>query len=396
MSAGLALTPPEPAPLVAPAPVGNVTIEQASRDVAIDAAHLPALDALVSTYVEQIVALDVDDATFARRADDVRTMGDEDMRASSSASNRLLTKSMKEMDRAGGKAELPRTLLALRKQVEDLDPKQATKTRKFLGIIPFGDALSDYFRKYESSQKQLDTIIAALLDGKDELIRDNVDLEVEKRNLWDAMAKLREYAYVAERMDAALVERLAQLRATDPAKAKKLEEEVLFYVRQKHQDLLTQLAVSVQGVLAIDLLKRNNVELVKGVDRATTTTISALRTAVLVSQALSTQKLVLGQVTALNETTEDMIVSTSEMLKTQSAEIQKQAASATIDLAKLEAAFSNVYQAMDAVDVFKQEALVSMQATVSGLRDQVDKSQSYLDRVAPADTETSSAISLPQ
>ena len=71
-------------------------------------------------------------------------------------------------------------------------------------------------------------------------------------------------------------------------------------MRQKRQDLLTQLAVSVQGYLALDLIRRNNVELIKGVDRATTTTISALRTAVIVAQALSDQKLVLDQITALN------------------------------------------------------------------------------------------------
>ena len=78
---------------------------------------------------------------------------------------------------------------------------------------------------------------------------------------------------------------------------------MLFSVRQKHQDLLTQLAVSVQGYLALDLIRRNNVELIKGVQRATTTTVSALRTAVIVAQALADQKLVLDQITALNTTT---------------------------------------------------------------------------------------------
>ena len=78
---------------------------------------------------------------------------------------------------------------------------------------------------------------------------------------------------------------------------------MLFSVRQKHQDLLTQLAVSVQGYLALDVIRRNNLELIKGVDRATTTTVSALRTAVIVAQALADQKLVLDQITALNTTT---------------------------------------------------------------------------------------------
>src|SRR6202165_324382 len=104
------------------------------------------------------------------------------------------------------------------------------------------------------------------------------------------------------------------IQASDPDRAKVLQEDVLFYVRQKDQDILTQLAVSVQGYLALDVIRRNNVELIKGVDRATTTTVSALRTAVIVAQARAHQKLVLDQITALNTTTGNLIESTSEML----------------------------------------------------------------------------------
>ena len=90
----------------------------------------------------------------------------------------------------------------------------------------------------------------------------------------------------------------------------------MFYTRQRTTDLLTQMAVTVQGYLALDLVKKNNVELVKGVDRASTTTVSALRTAVTVAQAMTNQKLVLEQITALNTTTANMIESTGELLKT--------------------------------------------------------------------------------
>ena len=48
----------------------------------------------------------------------------------------------------------------------------------------------------------------------------------------------------------------------------------------------------------------------KEVDRASTTTVAALRTAVTVSQAMANQRLVLEQVTALNTTTAGLIDST--------------------------------------------------------------------------------------
>jgi uncharacterized protein YaaN involved in tellurite resistance len=128
-------------------------------------------------------------------------------------------------------------------------------------------------------------------------------------------------------------------------------------------------------------VRKNNIELIKGVDRASTTTVSALRTAVIVAQALGNQKLVLDQISALNTTTSGMIERTSQMLKDNSVAIQQQAASATIGLPQLQAAFQNIYATMDAIDTFKVEALDNMAATIGTLETEVTKSREYLDRV---------------
>ena len=147
------------------------------------------------------------------------------------------------------------------------------------------------------------------------------------------------------------------------------------------QDLLTQLAVSAQGYMALDMIRRNNVELIKGVDRATTTTVSALRTAVIVSQALADQKLVLDQFTALNTTTGNLIESTSELLKEQSADVHDQAASATVKVEQLQKAFQNIYQALDEIDTYKVAALDTMQKTVDALGQEIAEAQKHLDRM---------------
>ena len=221
----------------------------------------------------------------------------------------------------------------------------------------------------------------ALYDGQDELRKDNAALEQEKVHLWETMQRLAQYIYIADNLDKTLSAKIAGIDATDPERAKALRDDVLFYVRQKHQDLLTQMAVSIQGYLAIDLVRKNNLELIKGVDRATTTTIAALRTAVIVAQALTNQKLVLDQITALNTTTSALIESTSKLLATQSVDIQKQAASATVGIEQLKAAFANIYQTMDAIDTFKTQALDAMSQTVNTLQTEIDKSQEYLKRV---------------
>ncbi len=384
-SAELTLTPPAPVTAIAPT--------QAEGLVPIDAAAVPGLDAKVAEYVNGIVDLDVHSPAFTAKAGDVASMGDDDIRAAAETSNRLLASPVRALQHGplSEGAKVADTLLDLRRTVEDLDPKQATGTKKLLGMIPFGDKIRDYFRKYESAQSHIDAIIKALYDGQDELRKDNAALEQEKVHLWETMQRLTQYIYIAQRLDAALAEKIAQIEATDPEKAKALRDDVLFYARQKHEDLLTQQAVSIQGYLAIDLVRKNNLELIKGVDRATTTTVAALRTAVIVAQALANQKLVLDQITALNTTTSKLIESTSQLLATQSVDINKQAASTTISIESLRAAFNNIYQSMDAIDTFKAQALDSMAQTVTALETEIGKSQTYLARARASDARESSS-----
>jgi len=364
---------------------------------------------MVSGFVDRVVTLDVHDAAYSRSVHDVDTMGAQAITASSEVSNRLLDRPVRAMGKGVFDQHSPvaKGLVDLRHTVEDLDPAKNDLghggVRKILGMIPFGDHIRNYFDKYKSAQSHINGIIEALKDGQDELIRDNADIEQEKQNLWSDMQSLRQYGYMAEKLDAALEARITQVRVNDPERAKALQNDVLFSVRQKHQDLLTQLAVSEQGYLALNLIKQNNNELVKGVDRATTTTVSALRTAVIVSQALTNQRLVLDQITAVNTVTSNMIESTSEMLRDQTTKINQQAASSTIDIAKLQTAFNNVFATLDAIDTFKTGALQSMKTTVGALQTQVDRAHSYLERAQqqrsdaalPAAGDGDSSLTLP-
>jgi uncharacterized protein YaaN involved in tellurite resistance len=313
-------------------------------------------------------------------------------------SNRFLDRPASAMERGplGGGSHVSTSLVQLRRQVEDLDPTRQGLAggHGLLARLPFGNRMRDYFSKYQSAQKNLDAIIQALYRGQEELQRDNAAIEQEKVNLWQMKGRLEQYSYMAAKLDEALEARVRTLELADAEKAKGLQEDVLFYVRQKRQDVLTQLAVNMQGYLALDLVRKNNQELIKGVDRATTTTISALRTAVIVAQALTNQRLVLDQITALNTTTSNLIESTSTMLREQTGLIYNQAASATLDVQKLQTAFNNIYATMDMVDKFKVQALDNMRTTVNTLSNEVQKAQAYVERARTAEIGQAHAASL--
>jgi len=366
------LTPPDPVPVVAP--------EKAAGLVPVGDEQKSKLDTKVDSFVAELIAEDANSPAFGEKVDQITRMGQEQIRAAAAHSNRFLDRPVRAMD---GESSVGTDLAELRRTVEDLDPGKKGKLlspRKLFGIIPFGNKLKNYFDSYTSAQGHIQAILERLDSGKIELHKDNAAIDVERQKLWEAMGELEQMIHIAKTLDERLEQKAAELDASDPEKAKALRESALFYVRQRTQDLLTQMAVSVQGYLALDLVKKNNVELVKGVDRASTTTVGALRTAVTVAQAMTNQRLVLQQITSLNQTTSDIIDSTSTLLREQTGTIHEQAASSTIPLETLQRAFQNIYDTMDEVDNFKVRALASMKQTVNVLTDEVEKSKGYIAR----------------
>ncbi|HKX23345.1 MAG TPA: toxic anion resistance protein [Rhizorhapis sp.] len=373
---GLVLTPPEP--------VTPVTREKAAGLVPIDDQKKSKLDEKVDGFIDDLVAQDANSPEFGAKVDQIVNMGRKEIADAAGQSNRFLDRPVRAMDADNS---VGADLAELRRTIEDLDPSSKgdlfTK-KKLFGIIPFGNRMRDYFDSYKSAQSHIRSILTNLASGKDELIKDNAAIDVERQNLWAAMGRLEQMIHISRTMDARLEEKALELDSTDPAKAKAIRETALFYVRQRSQDLLTQMAVTVQGYLALDLVKKNNVELVKGVDRASTTTVSALRTAVTVAQALTNQKLVLEQITALNTTTANIIDSTGDMLKNQTGRIHEQAAASMIPIETLKRAFQNIYDTMDSIDAFKLKALESMKTTVDTLSTEVEKSKGYIARAEGA------------
>ena len=381
------LTPPETSPVIsleAPQPVAVVPQDEADQLVKLDLTKVPELDAKVNDFVMHVLQTPVNTSVFDEKVNAIHQLGSAEIRASAQIANRMLDRPAKSMDKAlFDNSPIAKSLTELRSVVEELDPTRQgslSSPRKFLGIIPMGKSVQDYFRKYQSSQTHINAIIESLYHGKDELMKDNASIEQEKVNMWALMQSLRQYIYVGQKIDERLGQKIGELEATDPEKARVVKEELLFYVRQKNMDFLTQLAVNIQGYLALDMIRKNNLELIKGVDRATTTTIAALRTAVMVSQALSSQKLVLDQINALNSTTSSLIESTSVMLKRQTAQVHEQASGSSVDLEKLQKSFNHIYETMQAIDAFKVKALGNMQQTLHVLTQEVDRAQTYLDR----------------
>ncbi|MFI5570747.1 toxic anion resistance protein [Streptomyces sp. NPDC051740] len=370
--------------LTPPQAVTPVPRERAGGLVPVDDGVRADMAARAAAYVEGLASLDARSPEFAGKVGEITALGAGEMRTATAQSNRMLERTVRSLPDKGGDAQskVAGSLVELRRVVGDLDPRDlpGNKGRTFLSRLPGGNRLRDHVAKYASAQGTLNGIVGALRGGQDELRRDNAALQTERVRLWETMGKLQEYVVLTEALDTAVERHIAGVETTDPAQADSLRADVLFPVRQKHQDLLTQLAVCAQGYLAMDVVRRNNDELIKGVDRAATTTVSALRISVMLASALDHQKKVVEQVDALRGTTEELVRGNAEMLATQSGEIQRIASDPAVGAETLRTAFQQIYRTLDAIDTYKVRATEAMAATVENLTSELQHASTYLER----------------
>jgi uncharacterized protein YaaN involved in tellurite resistance len=186
---------------------------------------------------------------------------------------------------------------------------------------------------------------------------------------------------LAQELDAVVVDKLATEITSDDPRRQFVEEDILFALRQRTLDLQQQLAVNQQGVLAIEIIIRNNRELIRGVDRAIDVTISALQVAVTVALALAHQKIVLDKIEAINTTTSAMIAGTAERLKTQGAQIHQQASSTMLDMESLRTAFADIDAALEEISTYRREALPTMASTILELDALTAESEAAIERM---------------
>lgn len=268
-------------------------------------------------------------------------------------------------NRADDGGEVAVSLVDLRTQVEELDPADLDFDGGWLGRIigklpGIGTPVRRYFTRYESAQSVIDDIIRSLNKGKEQLKRDNITLSEDQKGMRSAGFQLEKAIKLGQLVDQKLEYQVSRDLATDEIRSRFVQEELLFPLRQRIQDLQQQLLVNQQGFLTIEMILRNNKELIRGVDRAVNVTVNALQIAVTLALALNHQKIVLDKIEAVTSTTNNLIAGTARRLKTQGAEIQKRAADTALDIDVLKGAFQDINEALDDVSRYRQEALPNM------------------------------------
>lgn len=301
----------------------------------------------------------------------------------SNATNDLLSTRMVDFAKSGSNANTVGEQLAeLNLQLKDLDPSGIDFAKKgILGKI--SDPVRKYFNKYEKSEVVIANIIKSLDKSRTVLENDNTTLLAEEDELRAITKKLMTDIELGKKMDESLEEQIreAEINGVDPDKIQYVKEEILFPLRQRVMDMQQMIVVNQQGIVSLNVVRRNNKELIRGVDRAKNVTVTALRTGVMIASALYDQKIVMEKIGILNKTTENIIQANAKMLREQGAEIQKQSAETMISPEVLKAAFNDALQAVEDISTYKEQALPKMKETIEIFNDMAVDGQKVVDRL---------------
>ena len=329
--------------------------------------EITAIQKQAEQNAKEIMTLDLDKINEKRQM--IKTIEEFAMDSihNSARKNTLLQATIGNLSKGSEDGSIVSTSLAnLHREIKDLDPSFLDFTKEGL-LGKLFNPIRRYFEKYNRADGVIKDIIVSLDKGKATLKNDNTTLDLEEDSLREITKKLKMQLELGMALDShisALIDR-AKISGEDEQKIQFVTEEILFPLRQRIMDMQQMIVVNHQGIIAMEVIKRNNKELIRGVDRAKTVTITALRTAVMVASALYNQKIVLRKIELLNETTSNIITSTSRMLKEQGTAIHKQATESTIAPEVMKQAFQDAIAAVEDISTFKQQALPRMQETVA-------------------------------
>ena len=303
--------------------------------------------------------------------------------AKSASHNEMLSTRFIDLTKGGKDADtIGENLLELNKQMKDLDPSKVDFAKKgVLGNLM--NPVRKYFAKYEKAEVAISEIVDSLDKSSKVLQNDNITLINEENYLKEISNKIMANVELGRQMDASITSQIekAELEGVSGDKIVFVKEEILFPLRQRIMDMQQMIVVNQQGIVSLNVIRRNNKELIRGVKRAQNVTVSALRTGVMVASALYDQKIVMDKINVLNQTTENIISTTSHMLKEQGSEIQKQSGEAMISPEVLKSSFAEALQAIEEVSTYKQQALPKMKETIDAFSEMATEGQKVVDKL---------------
>lgn len=243
--------------------------------------------------------------------------------------------------------QLPTQLHQLKETVSQLEPTylRAGKTKQLVNKLLRRNPIEQYARKYQTVEAQVDQIIEGLLSGKDKLEEDNIMLDQLKGVAIERIDKLNEQIELGQTLHDMLKQKLEdeETTTTDLHEIKKGQVKVVSRVKNMSQAVV----VLQQSLASVDLIMENNDKLEEAIFNAITMTKNVITVSASIQLALANQQKVIKAVKHVNEATESMLLSNSELLKQNTEQTLKTMEEPAIALESFRKAYENVFAAIE-------------------------------------------------
>lgn len=308
----------------------------------------------------------IDQSVSAGITADIDSMGMAEAKEIALSSNNLMNRQLKELDNSSVKEnkKVVKSLMDMENKIVELNPAKAginwddpLRGGRIFGIkLPFiGDKLQKYIQKTRDASQYIEMVNKELDEGS-RIIRESIgEIDLEKQKNLEITMRSNEYLYLNSAIVKKVESRMIENKLND--KEKELVTEVILYpLEQKKSDLNTQIHVAITSYYGLDVIQKNNKELLRGVQRCQMVALPALNTSITMASALADQKNVHDTVGAINQTAEEMLNSVSTMVSSQSQQIQKSAQSETIKRKSIMDNYKKIEDALKKTSEYRLQA----------------------------------------
>jgi uncharacterized protein YaaN involved in tellurite resistance len=330
-------------------------------------------------FIADLLEMDVTSGEFRARIDSAFRLGRKEIGDSALLTGKFLEKNfVQDADNPAFKV-----MNEMRVLFEELDPGKEgdlMSPNKLLGMIPFGNHLQSYLRRFDSVSGSLRKLIDHIYGVQDQLARDDQELFATMNKLLEAMTRLKTVDLFIDRLDQTLSDAVARVKASDPVRAKAIEQEVLFYARQASVDIKTQLLVCINGYKMLEGLRKTGRELHNGCDRMATIGMSSLAIAVTLARAQGYQMKVMDALKQGSAAIDGLLASTSKMFGEHVDRVTEFQANPLVGVQTLKASFDTVFAALDKMDEFRSKSIESMGANIAMLKGLLAEGEARMQR----------------
>ena len=352
-------------------------------ELALNSEEKTTIDSAVKEKGDAILAVDLDSSDQRLEFAGVAENFGDDVIKLARRRNVIVGSNVSNLIKDGANTgEIAIGIARLTDKMKKLDPTGIDFTRS--GVIgKLFNPAKQYFARYDAEDKDIADILDSLNKGRSILVNDNTTLELEEVSMRKLTKLLNQDIELGSQLCQYLTTAISEKKAlgVDIDKTQYIEQEIIYPIEQRVMDFQQMLLVNQQGIIALEVVRKNNLELIRAVDRARNVTVTSLKVAVTVAGALYNQKIVLTKVNVLNTATNHMITATSSLLHSQGVEVQKQAMGANISVDALKESFTNTIAALDDISNFRERAIPQMEHVIDQFKEMSDEGERYLKRM---------------